>query len=73
MQSFVEALSERNFRNRTVAVIDNGSWAPQCEKLIKKHFENSVGVVFTENNVTVLSALNEDGESRLRLLAEELR
>lgn len=73
MQSFVEALSERNFRNRTVAVIDNGSWAPQCEKLIKKHFENSVGVVFAENNVTVLSALSEDGESRLRLLAEELK
>lgn len=73
MQSFVEALSERNFRNRTVAVIDNGSWAPQCEKLIKKHFENSVGVVFAENNVTVLSALSKDGESRLRLLAEELK
>ena len=72
MREFVSALTERNYQNRTIAVIDNGSWAPQCEKIIKKCFENSKNVVFAQNNVTILSAMNEQNERQLALLADEL-
>ena len=72
MREFVSALTERNYQNRTIAVIDNGSWAPQCEKIIKKCFENSKNVVFAQNNVTILSAMNEQNEWQLALLADEL-
>lgn len=72
MREFVSALTERNYQNRTIAVIDNGSWAPQCEKIIKKCFENSKNVVFAQNNITILSAMNEQNERQLALLADEL-
>ncbi len=72
MREFVSALTERNYQNRTIAVIDNGSWAPQCEKIIKKCFESSKNVVFAQNNVTILSAMNEQNERQLALLADEL-
>lgn len=72
MREFVSALTERNYQIRTIAVIDNGSWAPQCEKIIKKCFENSKNVVFAQNNITILSAMNEQNERQLALLADEL-
>lgn len=72
MREFVSALTERNYQNRTVAVIDNGSWAPQCEKIIKKCFENSKNIVFAQNNVTILSAMNEQNKQQIALLADEL-
>ena len=72
MREFVSALTERNYQNRTIAVIDNGSWAPQCEKIIKKHFESSKNIVFAQNNVTILSAMNEQNKQQINLLAAEL-
>ena len=72
MREFVSALTERNYQNRTIAVIDNGSWAPQCEKTIKKCFESSKNIVFAQNNVTILSAMNEQNKQQINLLAAEL-
>lgn len=72
MREFVSALTERNYQNRTIAVIDNGSWAPQCEKIIKKYFESSKNIVFAQNNVTILSAMNEQNKQQINLLAAEL-
>ncbi len=72
MREFVSALTERNYQNRTIAVIDNGSWAPQCEKIIKKCFESSKNIVFAQNNVTILSAMNEQNKQQINLLAAEL-
>ena len=72
MREFVSALTERNYQNRTIAVIDNGSWALQCEKIIKKCFESSKNIVFAQNNVTILSAMNEQNKQQINLLAAEL-
>lgn len=72
MKEFIDHLLERNFQNRTVAFIENGSWAPMALKTMKKAFEKSKELTFTENNVTILSALNDKSTQQVKALAEEL-
>ncbi len=72
MREFINHLTERNFSNRTVAFIENGSWAPMANKVMKSMFEKSKNLTMAENNVTILSALNEDSLNQLEALAEEL-
>ena len=72
MRTYLDALTERNFQNRTVAFIENGSWAPTAAKVMKKHLENSKDITIAENNVTILSALNETSKAQILALAEEL-
>ncbi len=72
MREFIDHLTERAFQNRTVAFIENGSWAPMANKTMKKMFENSKNLNFAENEVTILSALNEDSNAKLEALADEL-
>lgn len=72
MREFINHLTERNFQNRTVAFIENGSWAPLAAKVMKEMFANSKNITFAENTVKILSALNEESVKQLNALADEL-
>ena len=72
MRTFVEHLTERNFRRRTVGVIENGSWAPVAAKTMKQMLENSKEITFAQPTVTVRSAMNAESEAQLSALAEAL-
>ncbi len=72
MKIFIEHLTERNFSNRTVAFIENGSWAPLAAKVMKGMLENCKNLTFAENNVKILSALNKESTDEINLLSDEL-
>ena len=72
MRDFINHLTERNFSNRTVAFIENGSWAPQATKVMKGMLEKSKNLTYTENTVKIMSALNDDSTAQLNALADEL-
>ena len=72
MREFINHLTERNYQNRKVAFIENGSWAPVATKVMKGMLENSKDISYAENNVKILSALNEDSINAINLLADEL-
>ncbi len=72
MRTFIEELTERGFKNRTVAFIENGSWAPMAGKHIVKAFEKSAGIEFAANNVTIRSAMSDENKKQLSALAGEL-
>jgi flavin reductase (DIM6/NTAB) family NADH-FMN oxidoreductase RutF/flavodoxin len=72
MREFINHLTERNFSNRTVAFIENGSWAPMAAKIMKGMLEKSKNLTFTENNVKILSSLNDDSRAQIGNLANEL-
>ena len=71
MRTFIDHLTERNYQNRLVGFIENGSWAPMAAKVMKGMFGKSKGITFCENTVTVVSALNGDSEAKLAALADE--
>ncbi len=72
MREFIEHLTERNYSNRTVALIENGSWAPMAAKIMREKFAKSKNITFAENNVKILSALNDDSKAQLEALSDEL-
>ena len=72
MREFITHLTERNFSNRTVAFIENGSWAPLAAKVMKGMFEKSKNLTFADTTVKILSALNEESSAQLNALADEL-
>ncbi len=72
MREFINHLTERNFSNRTVALIENGSWAPLAAKVMRGMFEKSKNITFTDTTVKILSALNADSTAQLDHLVEEL-
>ena len=72
MQTFIHHLTERLYQNRTVAFVENGTWAPNATKVMKKLLENSKNLTYAENNVTILSALNEESRNQIKALAKEL-
>jgi len=72
MRTFIDALTERNFQNKTVGFIENGSWAPVANRIMKGMLEKSKNLVLMENEVKILSALNEESEKQLEALADEL-
>ena len=72
MKEYIHHLTERNYQNRTVAFIENGSWTPVAAKFMKKMLENSKNLSFTENNVKIFSAMNEKNVEEIEALAEEL-
>lgn len=72
MKEFINHLTERNYQNRTIGIIENGSWAPMAGKVMKGMFEKSKNITFTENTVTIRSAVNAANEAQLDALAEEL-
>ena len=72
MKEFIHHLTERNFQNRTVGFIENGSWAPMAAKIMKGMLESSKNLTFTENNVKIMSALSAESMTQLDALAEEI-
>lgn len=72
MREFVEHLTERNYQNRTVALIENGSWAPTAAKTMMKMLENSKNITFAQNTVQIKSAVSDENVIQLDALADEL-
>ena len=72
MRQFIDHLTERNFQNRTVAFIENGSWAPMATKVMEGMLEKSKNIRYAETKVRILSALNDDSSAALDALADEL-
>ncbi len=72
MKTFIHHLTERNFQNRTVGMMENGSWAPVAAKVMTRMLESSKNLTFTQNNVKILSALNDDSKAQIEALAQEL-
>ena len=72
MREFISHLTERNFSNRLVGFIENGSWAPLAVKVMKGMLEKCKNITYTENNVKIISALNEESRTQLEKLADEL-
>lgn len=73
MRTFVEGLVERGYQGRKVAFIENGSWAPVAAKIMKTMLENSKDITFSENNIKILSSVNEGNLLQISLLAEEFK
>lgn len=72
MREFIADLVERNYQNRTVGLIENGTWAPQAAKVMRNKFANSKNITFTDTTVKIKSALNNESEQQLEALADEL-
>ena len=72
MKEFINHLTERNYQNRRVAFIENGSWAPMATKVMKGMFEKSKNLQLAETEVKIISALNDDSRAQICALAEEL-
>ncbi len=72
MRIFIEELTERNYQNKTIGLIENGSWAPAAAKVMKKKLEGCKNITWTDTTVTIKSALNETSEAALEALADEL-
>lgn len=72
MREFINHLTERNFSDRTVAFIENGSWAPTAVKVMKGMLEKSKNLTYADTDVKILSALNEESKKQLDTLADEL-
>ena len=72
MREFIHHLTERNFQGRTIGLMENGSWAPQAAKVMRRMLEGSKNLTFTDTTVKILSALNDDSRAQVEALAEEL-
>ncbi|MBQ3113937.1 MAG: FprA family A-type flavoprotein [Phascolarctobacterium sp.] len=72
MRTYICHLTERCYQNRKVAFIENGSWAPMANKIMKGLLEKCKCVTFAENNVTIMSALNDESTAQIEALADEL-
>ena len=72
MRTFIDHLTERSYQNRTVAFLENGSWAPVAAKTMAKMLESSKNITFAQNTVTVTSALSEKSIAQIEALAQEL-
>ena len=72
MRTFIDALTERSFQNKTVAIIENGSWASTAGNVMKKMFEKSKNLAFAENSVKIKSAVSEENINQIKALAKEL-
>ena len=72
MKAYIHHLTERNFQNRTIGLIENGSWAPLAAKVMRSMFEGSKNLTFTDTTVRILSALNTDSRQQIEDMAGEL-
>ena len=73
MRVFIETLVEHNFQNRTIGLIENGSWAPTAAKVMKTMLEKCKNITFANTTVSIKSAVTEQNEQQLDALAEELK
>ncbi len=72
MAHFIHALTERNYQKRTVAFMENGTWAPVAAKTMRKLLENSKDMIFADTTVTIHAAMTAENEGQIAALAEEL-
>ena len=72
MKEYIHHLTERNFQNRTIGLMENGSWAPLAARAMKGMFEKSRNITVTDATVKILSALNDESKAQVEALAEEL-
>lgn len=72
MKEFIHHLTEKNFQKKTVAFIENGSWAPMATKVMKAMMEKCKSITYLENNVTILSALSDENVQEIEHLVTEL-
>lgn len=72
MREFINHLTERNFQNKTIGLIENGSWAPLAAKTMKKMLEGCKNIEYTDTTVKILSALNDESSEQLEKMADEL-
>lgn len=72
MNDFVTRLVEHNFQNRTVGLIENGSWAPTAARVIKKMMEGSKNIKWTDTTVTIMSAVKQENVEQIEAMAKEL-
>ena len=72
MRTFIEGLTERNYQSRTIALMENGSWAPNAAKVMRGMLEKSKNLTFTETTVKIASALSSDSRAQIAALADEL-
>ena len=72
MREFLEELHERNYQNRKIAIIENGSWAPQAQKIIRNKLEGFKNIEIIDNSVTIRSAMSEENKAQIKELARAL-
>ena len=72
MKEFIEHLTERNFQNRKIGFIENGSWAPTAAKVMKGMLEGCKNTTFAETEVKILSAMTEENKAQIEQLAKEM-
>ena len=72
MRTFIEHLTERNYQNRTIGLIENGSWAPLAAKIMKGMFEKSKKITWLDTTVRILSSLSAENKDELEAMANEL-
>ena len=72
MREFINHLTERGYKNRTIGLMENGSWAPMAAKIMTKMLEGSKNLTFTDTTVRILSALSDDSRAQIEALADEL-
>ena len=72
MREFINELTERGYKNRTIGLMENGSWAPTAAKVMTKMFEGCKNINFTENTVKIMSAMDETSKAQIESLAKEL-
>ncbi len=73
MKEFIENLTERNYQNRKIGFVENGSWGPVAAKTMQAMFENSKNITFAENKVTIKIAMNDETVTQLEKLADEMK
>jgi len=72
MREFIEHLTERNFQNKTVGMIENGTWAPTAAKTMAAMLEKSKNLTYCENTVKIMSAMTQENKAQIDALAAEL-
>ena len=72
MNTFINHLTERGYKNRTIGFVENGSWAPAAARVMKAKLEDSKDITFLENKVTITSALNDDSRAQIDAMADEI-
>ena len=73
MNEFINHLTERNYQNRTIGFVENGSWTPMAAKIMKAAFEKSKNITFADTTVTIRSAVDETSEAQISALAKEMK
>ena len=72
MREFIQHLTERGYKNRTIGLMENGSWAPTAAKVMRGMLEGCKGITFTDTAVRIMSALSDENREQIEALAAEL-